>query len=453
VTDAARCVDVWKRYATRSGTVTALAQVNARFPTGGITAIVGPSGSGKSTLLHLLAALDRPTHGDVVVHDRSIGWLPHRGRRTVRRDEVTFVFQRPSDNFVPRFTINEHVRRSAAAEARELFRAFGIQGRADRIPSALSGGEQARAAFALALLRRTPLVLADEPTAELDQASAVALLELVRARTDGGVSFVFATHDPNVIRIADEVIPLDRATGFDAPPRLQESALPKVAARGSSRPASPVVWAHGLRKTYGRGQAAVHAVVDADVVARPGELVALTGPSGSGKSALLGLLAGWQRPDAGSVSVAGRSDPAELDWATLAVLPQKFGLLQELTVRENVEYPARIAGQLASHRPWIDALIADLDLAELQHRPPTEISVGQQQRAALARALALHPAVLLADEPLAHQDSRSADAALRVLRRAASQGTCCLVAVHEDIGKHTDRVIHMAGGRLEPDAA
>ena len=181
--------------------------------------------------------------------------------------------------------------------------------------------------------------------------------------------------------------------------------------------------AHGITKSYRRGEEIVHAVMGVSVELRSGELVALVGRSGSGKSTLLNILAGWQRPDAGdlSYSVAGvvQSDPARLGWDTLAVLPQKFGLMEELSVRGNVEYPARLAGSLAERRAWIDSILADLELDELADRLPQEISVGQQQRTALARALALAPAVLLADEPTAHQDS---PAARRGPHAAATRG-------------------------------
>jgi putative ABC transport system ATP-binding protein len=450
---AAGCIDVWKTYTTASGQVTALSGVDARFEAGAVTALVGPSGSGKSTLLQLLATLDRPTHGEVVLQGWELAELGHRRLRRLRRDLVTYVFQRPADNFVPHLTLAEHASLADAAgpqRALDLFEQFGIDHRVDHRPQALSGGEQARAAFALALLRRTPLIMADEPTAELDDESAAALLDAVRAHAGEGVAFVLATHDPNVIGVADAVVRLERGRIATAGERFDGARAVDPPSR-AGRKGDAVAIARGVRKDFRQGAETTHAVRDASIELHPGELIALVGRSGSGKSTLLNVLAGWQRPDAGEVAYTvdgAQRDPATLSWADLAVLPQKFGLMHELTVRENVEYPARLARHLERQRPWIDSLIADLDLAGLEDRLPEEISIGQQQRAALARGLALEPAVLLADEPTAHQDEQSRTAILDLLRRAASAGTCCVVASHEDIGTHADATWTMADGRL-----
>jgi putative ABC transport system ATP-binding protein len=136
-------------------------------------------------------------------------------------------------------------------------------------------------------------------------------------------------------------------------------------------------------------------------------------------------------------------------WADVSVLPQRFGLLPELTVRENVEYPARLAGRLDEVRPWIAALFELLALDGLENRSPLETSIGQQQRTALARALALRPQLLLADEPTGHQDAGSALAVVRALHEAVEAGSSCLVATHdEEVAALLDTVVVLAGGRV-----
>jgi putative ABC transport system ATP-binding protein len=142
-------------------------------------------------------------------------------------------------------------------------------------------------------------------------------------------------------------------------------------------------------------------VQDVSLIVSSSELIGLIGrSSGSGKTTLLNVVAGWKRPDAGSVKVAGRLvEGTPPSWSEIAVLPQRLGLMEGLTVRENLEYPARLAGRLGETRPLIDRLVDSLGLSALQDRYPKETSVGEQQRAALARALVPAPQLLVADEP------------------------------------------------------
>ena len=179
-------------------------------------------------------------------------------------------------------------------------------------------------------------------------------------------------------------------------------------------------------------------------------MAALLGRSGSGKSTLLMLLAGWQTPDAGEIRYepdgAARGDAAV---AALAFLPQRFGLLPELSVRENVEYPARLAGELDERSESVERLLVALGLDELADRPPHETSIGQQQRTALARALALSPEVLLADEPTSHQDAGWRDRVWELLEGSAAAGTSSLIATHEEAARdHADRVWEISKGRV-----
>jgi putative ABC transport system ATP-binding protein len=204
-----------------------------------------------------------------------------------------------------------------------------------------------------------------------------------------------------------------------------------------------------VSKTFGAGTHAVHAVAGVDLELGAGSLAVLVGRSGSGKSTLLSILGGWQSPDAGEVLVGDHADrPGALGWRTLAYLPQRFGLIPELSVRANVELPARIAGAEASAR--VEELLEELGLAAVQHRLPAETSIGEQQRTALARALALRPAVLLADEPVSHQDARRRETVLEVLHRACDDGTAVLVATHEPLLEHAAVVWRMAEGKLSP---
>ena len=230
-----------------------------------------------------------------------------------------------------------------------------------------------------------------------------------------GVGFIVATHDPDVIAAADRVLRLDRGRVIAAEQTRAERRAAPPAAGGES-----LGGAEGVSKSFRRGPDVLAAVRDVSLELKRGELVALLGRSGSGKSTLLTLLAGWLAPDSGAVRYTLGAEPADLPWRDLAILPQRFGLLPELSVRENVAFPARLAGMPTSN---VEPLLAELGLDELADRSPTETSIGQQQRTALARALVLEPAILLADEPTSHQDAGWRDAVWLALERAASNGT------------------------------
>jgi ABC-type lipoprotein export system ATPase subunit len=412
---------VSKTYSTAAGVVDALRSVNATVPQARITAVTGVSGSGKSTLLRLLAGHDTPTTGRLLVAGHEIDAMGDRALRRFRRDEVAYVAQRAADNFFPELTLAEHVRDGASVDA---FEALGLAGRLDSHAAELSGGELARAAFALALSRGVSLIVVDEPTAELDRESAGAVIAALRAAAALGATFVIATHDPEVTAIADHVIDLTQRTA----PR------PSVLERRPGQTHDVVLSATRLSRSYG----GVRAVSDASLEVRAGQLAVIVGRSGSGKSTLLMLLGGWAAPDGGTTG--GLQSRA---WADLAYVPQRFGLVPELTVAENVALPAR--GMADSG----EGLLARLALAGLQDRYPAEISIGQQQRVAVARALVLGPRLLLVDEPTSHQDRESAELVWSALSDAAAAGTACLVATHEpDARLRADVSWEIEGGRL-----
>ena len=212
---AVRCGGIERVYRTPSGEVHALHDVSCTFSHGAITAIVGPSGSGKSSLLRLIAGLDRPSSGSLNVEGRDVGAGSAAARRRLRRDLVGYIYQRPSDNFLPHLTVGEHLRfaekgpRIGALDVGGLLELLGIERRIDHLPSELSGGEQQRAAFAQALVTGANIIVADEPTAELDDASSEVVLDRVRALAGEGVTFLLATHDPAVMAIADERFELE----------------------------------------------------------------------------------------------------------------------------------------------------------------------------------------------------------------------------------------------------
>ncbi|WP_447009895.1 ABC transporter ATP-binding protein [Saccharothrix hoggarensis] len=207
----------------------------------------------------------------------------------------------------------------------------------------------------------------------------------------------------------------------------------------------------GVRRTFRHAAGPVPVLRGVDLEVAAGELVTLSGPSGSGKSALLAVLAGFDRADSGTVELGGEVLTSPPPWKVCALLPQALGLAGELTLAENVALPIRL-GRTGGSLTRVTGLLEELGIAELGDRYPAEVSFGQQQRAALARAVVGSPAVLLADEPTAHLDAQSAPAAVRVLRRAADEGAAVLVATHHDqVHRAADRTVVLAGGRLSVD--
>ncbi|HCO03477.1 MAG TPA: hypothetical protein DIT48_08990 [Actinobacteria bacterium] len=204
----------------------------------------------------------------------------------------------------------------------------------------------------------------------------------------------------------------------------------------------------GLHKSYLRGPEEVHALRGASFELHRGQVVALVGPSGSGKTTLLNVLAGWEHPDSGELRwFDGRPPLEERPWSELAILPQDLGLIEELSVRENIELPLRLGKRLPQDRPAADALIEALGLERLADRSPSEASLGEQQRAALARALVVSPELVLADEPTGHQDEAWAHGVFGALRTAAMNGTTCLVATHnQEASKYVDAIFTIRDG-------
>ncbi len=214
---AVRTEDLWKIYPQEPHPVEAVRGVDLVVAPGEFVVMAGPSGSGKTTVLNLLGGLTRPSRGKVWIEGREISALPDKALAQVRLSRIGFVFQ--SYNLLPVLTALENaeftllLRGVPVAErrrrVRRLFREIGLEGLEDRRPPRLSGGEQQRVAVARAVLGEPALVLADEPTANLDSATADALLDVMeQLNRDNGTTFVFSTHDPRVMERASRLVRL-----------------------------------------------------------------------------------------------------------------------------------------------------------------------------------------------------------------------------------------------------
>lgn len=207
-----RVANLWKKYGDEGQDGVALRGANLEISAGEVVALFGKSGSGKTTLLNLIAGLDRPTEGRIEVEGHDLENIGERGRTDLRRRRLGFVFQ--FFNLLPTLTAFENVYlslellgkpdRSAALEG---LAAVGLEGKGSRYPHELSGGEQQRVAIARAIVKQPALILADEPTGNLDTATGNQVLELLRHRcVEHKMSLVMVTHTPLTCKFADRIL-------------------------------------------------------------------------------------------------------------------------------------------------------------------------------------------------------------------------------------------------------
>ena len=475
---------------TPGGPVAALRGLDITVGEGEVAAVIGPSGSGKSTLLRLIAGLDRPSAGRLVVlgadlTDASDGDLDRH-----RREHVGVVEQHYRRALSPYLRIAEAIALPLALRGvpssdqkrrvEELLERIGLPGRGDALRHQLSGGEQQRVAFAVALATRPPLLLADEPTGELDATTAESILDVLRdlVRAEG-TTCVVVTHDELVERVADRVVHV--ADGRAVAERIGPPGAPPVQVRDGqgwlapplpepSTPLSPairpgdgeeaVVLERAARR-YGVGSTSMLGLPPTSVAFGAGRFHVVAGPSGSGKSTLLRLVSGLDRPTEGRVVTLGndlstldRDGLARLRAAHIGIVDQVRDLVPFLTARENVELGLAIRGvDPDDARPRAVAALESVGLGEHLDRAPDGLSAGERLRVALARALAAGPDLLILDEPTAALDRAGARAVARLL--ADLDGRVTVLATTHDpalIEAASDRLDLVVASGREPAA-
>jgi ABC-type lipoprotein export system ATPase subunit len=499
--------DVFRVHSTPEGDAAALQGLSLQVHDGEVLAVLGPSGSGKSTLLRLLAGLERPSAGAVRVYGEDVAKLSSRGLARYRSTLLGYADQHYARALSPELSARELVavqlglhgaaRSTRLRRADELLERVGLGQKRDRKPGELSGGEQQRVALCAALAHRPKVFLADEPTGELDSATASRVYELLAELVrEQGCTTVLVSHDPESTHIADRIVRirdgrvseewaregeagdtivvgrggwlrlpeellLRAGIGSKATAQFADGVVIVSAAPGESAPAPApatdlpsalaerapaIVEAHGLVKRYG----STTVLEGLDAAFTPGRLHVVTGPSGSGKTTFLHLLAGLELPDAGAVAIEGvdltaldRAGRAELRRGKIAYIGQQAGLIPHLSALENVELALAVRGRPDDRLAAIGAL-ESVGLAERATQHIARLSQGERARAAIARAIAARPLLLLADEPTSRLDGANAIAvAILLARLARDTGAAVVCATHDPL------VIEQADDELE----
>jgi len=513
--------DVFRVHRTPEGGVAALQGLTLSVEEGEVCVVLGPSGSGKSTLVRIVAGFERPSAGSVRVAGLDVAAFSARQAARYRSELVGYADQHYWRALAGELTVEQLVgvqlglagmpRRERESRGRALLDRVGLGHRLGARPRELSGGEQQRVALCAALAHGPRLLVADEPTGELDAATAREVLTLVTEIVrEHGTTALVVSHDPATVEHADRVVhvrdgrvsdeqlvragaegavvvgrggwlrlPEDllRAAGIGAratvsieesrlliaPPEAGEpsdavsqaelgSGKQDVSSAASDAVSQGTLEARRLRRSFGEATP----IDGLDVVFRGGRLYAVTGPSGSGKTTLLHLLAGLDLPDGGEVLLDGvslssldRAGRAELRRRKLAFIGQTVGLIPFLGARENVELaltlrgvePEGIAARAAS-------ALDSVGLAEHAERPVADLSAGQRERAAIARALAARPLAIVADEPTARLDGANALAVGGLLvDLARSTGAVVVCATHDPLLiDQADEVLSLGSG-------
>jgi ABC-type lipoprotein export system ATPase subunit len=524
-----RLRDVVKVYSTGAGGFTAINGISLDIHRGEFLGIIGKSGAGKTTLLNLISGVSELTSGEVLFFPRVGSGSSGNGNRpgepaalsvhALDEDELArwrganlgIVYQSfellPQLNLVQNVTLPQdfagtYQPRISQAHALELLDRVELLEHAYKLPAHTSGGQKQRIAIARALVNDPPVIIADEPTGNLDTVTTETIFRIFEALAAQGKTIVLVTHDNSLaarfsrrVYIADgEIVSgynqgryvARRAAAEDAraiesaAAAARDSAATVEAGQGAGKQPRACQGNNGVPRKSSGLDAEQAAIVLRDVVKTYvnaagefpalkginlqmcyGQFVSLVGKSGCGKSTLLNMVTGIDRPTSGEVIVGGRnvyemteSERALWRGRNVGIVFQFFQLLPTLTLLENTMLPMDYCDVYrASERPRrAMELLARVGLEDQAHKLPASVSSGQQQSAAIARALATDPPIIVADEPTGNLDSRSAEAILRLFGELADQGKTILLVTHDpSFTKATDQTVILSDGEIIDD--
>ncbi|GHO82166.1 ABC transporter ATP-binding protein [Dictyobacter formicarum] len=459
-----------KSFMHKGEEIKAVDDANFTFTERQFITIMGPSGSGKSTLLYLLGGMDQATSGELQIDGVDVGHLSEQQEHKFRREKLGFVFQ--SFHLLSNMTALENVMlpmQLAGGQtpaymrerARSLLREVGMnEDRHNHLPGKLSGGQQQRVAIARALANDPSVILADEPTGNLDARTGTRIIELLKKLAEQGKTVIVVTHDRGIARLADVRLEMENGKLKPMPKYIgaQDASTRTVAVKSWDEIPVTIV-AEGLSKYFKyRGQT-IKAVDKVNFSFKEQQFVTITGPSGSGKSTLLYIMSGLDQATSGDLLVdgvdvrrlAGRKEN-HFRREKIGFVFQSYHLISNLTALENVMLPMQmVLGKSAEEiRERARNLLFLVGLNEDRHSHlPGKLSGGQQQRVAIARALANDPRVILADEPTGNLDAYNSKRIIELLKKLAEQGKTVVVVTHDrSIARVADVRLEMEDGRL-----
>jgi ABC-type lipoprotein export system ATPase subunit len=496
---------VHKAYITGDRPFVALKDINLEIAQGEFLGITGKSGAGKTTLLNMISGVSTLTSGEVLFYGRengnpssgdtgiSIHSLTEDTKASWRGKNVGIVYQSfelmPSLNLIdnvmlpPDFLGTYHPLASKE-KAFELLEQVGIADHAYKIPAHISGGQKQRVAIARALVNDPPLIIADEPTGNLDTVTAETILQIFEKLVEQGKTVVMVTHDESLaprftrrLHIIDGVLGSHAKNGkamesqkIDEPEEqevtdaAQLQTEPAVGHQKTGQQNSngnndyPAVLLRNVDKHYESPAGKFVALKSVDLQLSYGQFISIVGKSGSGKSTLINMITGIDHPTGGEIIVGNEhiytmteSQRALWRGRNMGVVFQFFQLLPTLTLLENTILPMDYCN-VYPYRERTDRameLLKRVGLEEHAHKLPGSVSSGQQQSAAIARSLANDPSIILADEPTGNLDSRSANVILDLFEELARDGKTVLIVTHDPaITKRTDQTVILSDGEI-----
>ena len=492
-----RLKNVHKAYATGDGQFIALKDINLDIAPGEFLGITGKSGAGKTTLLNMISGVSELSSGEVHFscglnghssaqeESISIHELDENAMAVWRGKNVGIVYQ--SFELMPSLNLLENVMLPpdflgtyhpivSKEKALSLLEQVEILEHAYKIPAHISGGQKQRVAIARALVNDPPLIIADEPTGNLDTVTAETIFQIFEKLVEQGKTIVVVTHDESLaprftrrLHIMDGELgsPSNNgkgrviSTAMEHPQPLVKPVLTqRVNAKHTSNGGKdhPAILLRNVDKVYESPAGRFVALKSINMQLSYGQFISIVGKSGSGKSTLINMITGIDHPTDGEIVVGNEhiynmteSQRALWRGRNMGVVFQFFQLLPTLTLLENTTLPMDYCDVFPYGERTDRAmeLLKRVGLEEHAYKLPGSVSSGQQQSAAIARSLANDPSIILADEPTGNLDSRSAGVVLDLFEELAEGGKTILIVTHDPaITDRSDQTVILSDGEI-----